>query len=110
MDFGQTTHTSKEANKSKEMTKNSSETRKKVSQKHTIGWFSDCSTPTANELIYFTQIIVIFTVVITSLYNLCVQSGDDSLWTALLTSCLGYILPNPKLKNRATNQEINTSV
>ena len=74
-----------------------------------IGWFSDCSTPTANELIYFTQILVIFIVVITSLYNLCVQSGDDSLWTALLTSCIGYILPNPKLKTKSNNNTNNSN-
>ena len=63
------------------------------------GWFSECSKPTANEVMYLSQIILIFIVMLTSLYNLSNNVGDSSLWTALLTSCLGYILPNPKIKS-----------
>jgi hypothetical protein len=74
-----------------------------------IGWFSDCSTPTANEFIYLSQILAIFIVMLVSLYNLSTKSGDDSLWTALLTSCLGYMLPNPKIKIVKPNlQEANS--
>jgi hypothetical protein len=50
-------------------------------------------------MIYLSQISVIFIVMIVSLYNLSFKTGDDSLWTALLTSCLSYMLPNPKIKN-----------
>ena len=67
------------------------------------GWFSQCTTPTANEVIFLTQIIAIFIVIIVSLYNLSAKTGDDSLWTALLTSCLGYVLPNPKVKSAKIN-------
>ena len=63
------------------------------------GWFNECSTPTASEIIYISQISVILIVIFASLYNLSFKTGDDSLWTALLTSCLGYMLPNPKIKN-----------
>ncbi len=65
--------------------------------KSNVGWFSDCSTPTSNELVYLSQMLFVFIVILTSLYNLTTKTGDDSLWTALLTSCLGYILPNPKI-------------
>ena len=41
--------------------------------------------------------------IIVSLYNLSAKTGDDSLWTALLTSCLGYVLPNPKVKSAKIN-------
>jgi hypothetical protein len=64
-----------------------------------VGWFSECSTPTSQEVVYLSQIVILLIVMLTSLYNLTTKSGDDSLWTALLTSCLGYILPNPKLKS-----------
>jgi hypothetical protein len=74
-----------------------------------IGWFSDCSTPTANEVIYMSQILSIFIVIITSLYNLSAKTGDDSLWTALLTSCLGYLLPNPKIK-KSSQQESQSPI
>lgn len=68
------------------------------------GWLSGCSTPTSGEIVYLSQIVLIFMVMITALYNLSTKSGDDSLWTALLTSCLGYILPNPKLKTVKLNE------
>ena len=50
------------------------------------------------ELIYFSQIILIYIVIITCILNLSLQNNDSNLWTALLSSCLGYILPNPRLK------------
>lgn len=51
------------------------------------------------EIVFGSQIFVVLIVVLASIYNLSV--GDDTqseLWTALLSSCLGYILPNPRLK------------
>jgi hypothetical protein len=63
-----------------------------------IGWFNDCSTPTANEVLFIVQILVIFIVVITSIVNLTLQNGDTNLWTALLSCSIGYVLPNPKVK------------
>lgn len=51
------------------------------------------------ELVFLCQMVVILCVVIASIYNLSVGDGKRSeLWTALLSSCLGYILPNPRLK------------
>ncbi len=73
------------------------------------GWFTECSTPSANEVIYLSQIIAILVVMITSLYNLSMKNGDESLWTALLTSCLGYMLPNPKIKTSRSNNIDNHS-
>ena len=48
------------------------------------------------EVVYVCQILLIFIVVLLSGYNLCVGSGRMELWTALLSSCLGYILPHPR--------------
>lgn len=50
------------------------------------------------EIVYFCQTLLIFIVVITSIVNLTLDHEEGKLWTALLSSCLGYILPNPKLK------------
>ena len=75
------------------------------SQEMKNGWFNECSTPTSNEIMYLSQIVMIFIVMITSLYNLTNSVGDSSLWTALLTSCLGYILPNPKIKSVKSRNE-----
>lgn len=52
-----------------------------------------------SKLISFaSQIALIFIVVIVALTNLSLQNGNQNLWTIVLTSCLGYVLPNPKLK------------
>jgi len=52
-----------------------------------------------HDLALFTvQVSLIAIVVCVSLINLTFQWGDVNLWTLLLTSLLGYIMPNPKLK------------
>lgn len=50
------------------------------------------------ELMYFSQIIVLYVVIITCILNLSLHNGDSNLWVALLSSSLGYMLPNPRLK------------
>ena len=50
------------------------------------------------EIVFVGQMLVITIVILASVYNLSVGSGNDTLWTALLSSCLGYALPNPRLK------------
>lgn len=51
-----------------------------------------------DHLLFVVQVLVILIVVITSVVNLTIENGNLNLWTALLSSCLGYILPNPKIK------------
>ena len=50
------------------------------------------------EIVFFCQVITLYTVIVVSIYNLAVGHGDSTLWTALLSSSLGYLLPNPSLK------------
>lgn len=51
------------------------------------------------DLILFTvQVALIFVVVCTSLFNLTLGYGNQNLWTVVLTSSLGYVMPNPKIK------------
>ena len=55
------------------------------------------------NLISICQIVVILIVVVTSAVNLSLftkNSDSDSckVWIALLSSSIGYLLPNPKLK------------
>lgn len=53
------------------------------------------------ELVFCCQMVVVFAVVLASIYNLTVGDGSQAeLWTALLSSCLGYILPNPQLRGQ----------
>lgn len=52
------------------------------------------------EVKYFCQIFIIFIVVVVCLYNLTAKTGNDTLWTALLGSSIGYLLPNPNIKRK----------
>ena len=45
------------------------------------------------EIVFF----LLYTVTVVSIYNLTKTSGNSNLWTALLSSSLGYLLPNPTL-------------
>ena len=51
-----------------------------------------------SELVFGTQIVMLYIVIIVCLVNLTVGNGDSNLWTALLSSSLGYMLLNPTLK------------
>ena len=48
------------------------------------------------EVVFFVQVLLIYIVVVASLVN--ISLGDkDQLWILLLTSSIGYLLPNPTL-------------
>ena len=53
-----------------------------------------------SEIVFFVQVVLIYIVVITSIVNLTLNKDEGKLWTALLSSSLGYLLPNPSLKKR----------
>lgn len=48
-------------------------------------------------VVYFSQIILVYIVAITSLVNLTLNKEKSQIWIALLSSCIGYILPSPTL-------------
>jgi len=49
------------------------------------------------EITYFSQIILIFIIVVTSIVNISLQSPHHDLWVALLASSIGVLLPPPVL-------------
>jgi len=53
-----------------------------------------------SEIVFLCQVIILYTVIVVSIYNLTVGNANSNLWTALLSSCLGYLLPNPKIKQK----------
>lgn len=50
------------------------------------------------EVVYFCQVTVLYLVILTCLVNLSIQNGRAELWGSLLSSSIGYLLPNPSLK------------
>lgn len=53
-----------------------------------------------NPLTFFSQIIVVYMIIITSLVQISLRGPDKELWLILLSSSIGYILPSPGLKFR----------
>ena len=53
-----------------------------------------------SEVVFFMQVVLIYIVVVTAIVNLSINKDDEGkLWTALLSSSLGYLLPNPTLRH-----------
>ena len=68
-----------------------------VSEEQSAKWPVFGTKVPKSEIVFFCQIIILYTVIIVSIYNLT-REKETNLWISLLSSCLGYILPAPKLK------------
>jgi hypothetical protein len=53
-----------------------------------------------SEVVFLSQVVILYTVIIISIYNLTVQSQNSTLWTALLSSRLAYLLPSPTIRTK----------
>ena len=62
------------------------------------GWHLFGTECPKEEIVLFCHVIILYTVTVVSIYNLTVGHVDSTLGTALLSSSLGYLLPNPSLK------------
>ena len=50
------------------------------------------------EIVCLCQVVVLYTVILISIYNLTTGHENSNLWTALLSSSLVYLLPNPTFR------------
>jgi hypothetical protein len=53
-----------------------------------------------SEIVFFCQIIMLYTVIITCIVNLSLSHPLNELWVGLLSSSIGFLLPNPSIKER----------
>ena len=51
-----------------------------------------------NEIVYSTQIILIYVIIGISLYQLTNNQSNTEVWISLLSANIGYIILSPKLK------------
>ena len=56
------------------------------------------------EIVFFTQVILVYVIAITSIVNLTMEAKHETLWTSLLSASLGYMLPAPQLNNPKKKQ------
>lgn len=59
-------------------------------------------------ILFSIQVVTIFVVVCVSLANLTLYDKNMELWIMMITSSLGYLMPNPKFK-RVKDQPIPQS-
>ena len=71
----------------------------------TSSWIAFGKKIPRSEIVFLCQVLILYTVIVVSIYNLTVES-DSTLWTALLSSCLGYLLPNPTIKSKHVLSDI----
>ena len=72
----------------------------KQDDSHSDKWHLMGTRVPKTEIVYFCQMIIVYIIIIASVINLSIQNGSSELWISLLSSCIGYALPNPKLKNK----------
>lgn len=51
-----------------------------------------------NEVVFFSQIIILYVVIITCIVNLSIDAKHNEVWIGLLSSSIGFLLPNPSVK------------
>ena len=53
-----------------------------------------------NKIVYLIQVLTLLLIILFCLINLTgnFSPGNERLWVGLLGSCVGYLLPNPRLK------------
>lgn len=50
------------------------------------------------EVVYFSQIVILYIVIVIGLINITTQNGDSNIWTPIISGSIGYLLPNPSIK------------
>jgi hypothetical protein len=58
------------------------------------------------DVLFFVQIFIILIIMITAIINITLKTGHDHLWSGLLCTSLGLVLPHPKLCKRLGMPEI----
>ena len=67
----------------------------------TRAWSTICGKFPKEEVIYLSQVVVIFIVIIASLVNLSFGGKEnDALWSSVLSGCVGYMLPAPRISKK----------
>ena len=70
------------------------------SSRNTYWKFCNRVTLPKSEVVFFTQMLVVITLMIISILKLTTfeqRCEEASVWISILSSLVGYILPNPRL-------------
>jgi len=64
----------------------------------------------ADQIIFFTQVLIAYIVIIVCLVNLCLYDTNVCLWSSLASGTIDYLLPNPTLKSKHVRVLSETAV
>ena len=67
---------------------------------HVSRWYVFGLWISRSEVTYFTQIVIIYVVIIIALINISIGNDNEHSWTGILGTCIGYLLPSPVLTKR----------
>ena len=59
----------------------------------------------SREVIFFSQVTILYVIIITSLVHISLRIGNQTLWSSLLSGALGYLLPSPYISKKRNNNE-----
>jgi hypothetical protein len=74
-----------------------------VSNSGSNKWVVCCQEVPSREVIFFTQVFILYITICVSLVNLTLGIGNQTLWTSLLSGSFGYLLPSPNIGNKKRN-------
>ena len=60
-------------------------------------WQVCCSKTSKNCIMFTTQVVTAFSVLLVALYHVSAKSEGRDVWVSLLASSMGFLMPNPKL-------------
>lgn len=72
-------------------------------------WESACGKLPKREIIYFCQVVAIYIIIIACIVNLSLGTDKDSLWASMLSGCIGYLLPSPKIRKHKNEPLLHDS-
>ena len=52
------------------------------------------------QIVFFSQVLLVYILVLTALVNITIRPDDTQLWVAVISGAVGYLLPNPKLEEK----------
>jgi len=64
-------------------------------------WRTCCGHVPREQIVFYTQVIIAYIVILTSLVNLCISSENTCLWATLVSGTIGYLLPAPTIKHES---------
>ena len=69
-------------------------------------WIVCCQEVPSREVIFFTQVAILYVVICVSLANHSLGIGNQTLWSSLLAGCLGYLLPAPTIGKKNQDESL----